>query len=336
LEPISEDVLLRAIEAAPDGVLVVADDGRIVYTNQMAEQMFGYAPGALAGVKVDDLVPDAVRTRHAAHRDEYMQHPRTRPMGSGLDLSARRASGNEFPVEISLSAVTVGDRAGVIAVVRDVSERRAAERKLNDAESELALVEDRERIARDLHDTVIQRLFAIGLSLQGGLVRARDDATRDRLESAIDEIDETIHELRSAIFALHRRHRVGIGVRDEVLALVTELTPSLGFEPAVRFDGLVDAEVTDDIRDQLLPCLREALTNVAKHAHATRASVVLAVADGVSLTVTDNGRGLGATIAAGNGLRNIDERARGLGGSCSTRSDAGGGTTVEWRVPLGS
>jgi PAS domain S-box-containing protein len=335
LDHISQELLLRAIEAAPDGLLVVGDDGRILYSNEMAERMFGYEPGALAGGKVDDLVPDAMRTRHAAHRHEYMQHPRTRPMGSGLDLSARRASGDEFPVEISLSAVTIGDRAGVIAVVRDVTERRAAEKKLNDAESELALAEDRERIARDLHDTVIQRLFAIGLSLQGGLARATDDAGRERLETAIDEIDETIHELRSAIFALHRRHGAGAGVRDDVLALVAELTPSVGFEPSVRFDGLVDTEITDEVRHQLLPCLRESLTNIAKHAHATRAAIVLAVTDEVTLTVTDNGTGLGDAPRGGNGLANMNERARGLSGSCTVQRGADGGTVVEWRVPRG-
>jgi PAS domain S-box-containing protein len=331
---IDEEVLLRAIESAPDGIIVVGADGNIVFANSMAERLFGYETGDLAGRNVDELIPDSLRAGHAAHRKNYMQHPRTRPMGTGLDLHGRRRSGEEFPVEISLSAVTTERSTEVIAIVRDVTARRAADEALQRAFSELTLSEDRERIARDLHDTVIQRLFAIGLSLQGGLTRTEDEATRTRIEGAIDEIDTAIRDLRSAIFSLHTRRAVGTGVRDEVVALATETARALGFQPAVRFEGLVDAEVTDDVREQLIPSVREALTNVVKHAQATRVSVSLSVTDEIVLIVTDNGVGMREADSGGRGLGNMAERAEALGGTCTLRAGESGGTVLEWRVPL--
>jgi PAS domain S-box-containing protein len=302
----------------------------------MAEQLFEYEGDGLAGHHVDDLIPDRLRAGHAAHREQYMHHPRTRPMGTGLDLRGRRRSGEEFPVEISLSAVTTEQLTGVIAIVRDVTARRAADEQLQRAFSELTLSEDRERIARDLHDTVIQRLFAIGLSLQGGLTRTDDEATRVRIEGAIDEIDTAIRDLRSAIFSLHARRAVWTGVRDEVLALTSETARALGFQPSVRFDGLVDAEITDLVRAQLIPSLREALTNIVKHAQATRVSVSLTVTDQISLTVSDNGIGIADVVSGGRGLGNMAERAEALGGACEVRAGESGGTVVDWRVPLAS
>jgi PAS domain S-box-containing protein len=330
---INPSVLLRAIDDAPDGIFVVDRDGAIVFANPRAESIFGYGIGELNGVNVDALVPDSVRPGHANLRAGYMANPHARPMGSSLDLRGRRADGEEFPVEISLSPVGADAEEGVIAIVRDVSARRKADEALQHAFSELALVDDRERIARDLHDTVIQRLFAIGLSLQAGLGRASDDGTRERLTQAIDEIDATIHDLRSAIFSLHARRATGTSTRDEVLALIDEMEPTLGFRPSVRFDGLVDAEITATIREQLLPSLRESLTNVAKHAHAARVEIAVTVGDDVVMTVRDNGVGGATARAGGHGVANIAERARSLGGTCDLDAPNGGGTLVTWRVP---
>ncbi|HSK22764.1 MAG TPA: GAF domain-containing sensor histidine kinase [Egicoccus sp.] len=202
----------------------------------------------------------------------------------------------------------------------------------------MSLVEERERIGRDLHDTVIQRLFATGLSLQATLKRAEGHPeVVERLERAVDEIDVTVKEIRATIFALQSDPNSTGGLRHAVLQVVDELTSVLPRTPRVRFDGPVDTTVPPAVAEQLLPVLREALTNVAKHAEASDVEVELTVeSGGVVLIVSDDGRGLPATPGRGFGRRNLAERAERLGGGVewSARED-GAGTRLRWRVPLG-
>ena len=157
-----------------------------------------------------------------------------------------------------------------------------------------ALVEDRERIAQDLHDTVIQRLFATGLSLQrtAGLVRDDPDAAVSRIEAAVDDLDVTVKHIRSAIFKLETsRVSSSGGLRSRVLALSREAAGALGFPPRCFFDGPVDSGVEDAIAVELLATLREGLSNVARHAQATRVDVEVVVTDRVVLRVIDDGVG---------------------------------------------
>jgi PAS domain S-box-containing protein len=330
---LSDDVLRRALDAAPDGMLVVDGDGRIVFVNPMVEQLFGFAVDELLGTSVDLLLPQAARGAHADRRKEYGDHPRARAMGTGLELRACRRSGDEFPVEISLSPLHTDDGLLIVVIVRDVSARRAADAELQRVREELALVDDRERIARDLHDTVIQRLFAVGLSLQGALTRAKGNPVADRIQLAVDDIDVTIRDIRSSIFALHTRRPFGESMRDDVLLVAREAARVLGFEPTVAFDGPIDSVVTEEVRENVIATLREALSNTTKHAHASSVSIVLVVEAGeVVLHVRDDGVGVDHP-GVGNGLRNMHERAAALGGSCSvTSASRGSGTFVEWRV----
>jgi PAS domain S-box-containing protein len=331
-----ERLRASAIDAAPDGIVVVDDRGIITVVNPMAARLFGYEEDELVGEPIEVLLPEPLRLGHVAHRERYTASPRTRAMGSGLDLHGQHKSGKEFPVEIALSPVHLDDRLFVIAIVRDVTERRAAADELMHAHEQLALVDDRERIARDLHDTVIQRLFAVGLSLQGALGGISDPKTSDRLTTAIDEIDGTIRDIRTSIFSLHARRMPTAGVRDDVLATAREAGRALGFEPRVVFNGPVDSATPDLVREHLIPTVREALSNVVKHASASQVFVTVTVAEEhLIVEVIDDGVGPPAQgVHGGRGVGNMTERALALGGRCELRAREEGGAVFVWRVPL--
>jgi signal transduction histidine kinase len=197
---------------------------------------------------------------------------------------------------------------------------------------ELAVVSDRDRIARDLHDVVIQRLFATGLQLQGMRAIIVNPEVGERIEKAVDDLDQTIRDIRTTIFEL--QHRQGGSVRSLVRALVKEYTPVLGFTPTVRILGPVDTTVSSNLSDQLLAVLREALSNIARHAVADHAEVEIAASPTeVVLTVTDNGTGLPADRVE-SGLRNARRRASAHGGELELLPGETGGTVFRWRVPV--
>ncbi len=195
----------------------------------------------------------------------------------------------------------------------------------------LAVFEDRDRIGRDLHDLVIQRLFAVGLTLENTTRLAADRRIRDRISMAVDQLDETIKDIRRTIYELGNPQRPA-DLRDEMDVTVTEMLPSLGFHPKVRTNGAVHSGVSDRIRPHLLAVLRESLSNIGRHARASSATITLEVTDEVVLTVVDDGRGL-STDHQGHGLPNMQARASELGGSCEVYPGLGSGVTLVWRVP---
>ena len=208
--------------------------------------------------------------------------------------------------------------------------------RLHERSQEMTLLEDRERIARDLHDTVIQRLFATGLTLQNVQRLAQRVEVKERLQQAVDDLDVTVRQIRSVIFELDSRRIPGRSLRREILEMGAESVRALGFEPTVRFDGPIDAAVPDAIAEHLLATLREALANVGRHAGASATTVEVRVDSELSMEITDDGRGgvTGAT-AVGHGVRNMAQRAESLGGQFSIGpAGAGRGTTVRWTVPL--
>jgi signal transduction histidine kinase len=202
----------------------------------------------------------------------------------------------------------------------------------------MGLVADRERIARDLHDTVIQRLFATGMSLQGTLHLVQTDpvGAMARIEGAVDDLDLTVKHIRTSIFGLEQHRQDGMGLRDRLLVLVREAAGPVGFEPRVLLDGPLDSVVEARIAAELLVTLREALSNVARHARASRVEVEVVVADGeICLRVVDDGVGPPTPDApAGNGLRNMATRAAVLSGTFRLSGGQPSGTVLEWRVPL--
>ncbi|AZQ39697.1 GAF domain-containing protein [Streptomyces cyaneochromogenes] len=218
--------------------------------------------------------------------------------------------------------------AAQAAVAIELAERRA------DAE-EVAVLKDRDRIARDLHDLAIQRLFATGMTLQSAGRFIEHPEASERVVRAVDDLDETIKIIRSTIFGLRSRAGTGgTGLRARVVRIAGEAAPVLGFAPSLRMEGLVETLVPREVADHVVAVLSEALTNVARHAHADRADVAL-TADSrqVRLTVTDNGVGIPAD-GRRSGLRNMAERARQLGGELELSGPADGGTTLVWWAPV--
>ena len=210
------------------------------------------------------------------------------------------------------------------------------------AEAErLSLYEDRDRIARDLHDLVIQRLYATGMSLEGTMPMITRPEVASRITNAVDAMDETIKDIRATIFALQARDSAsGPDLRGDIVALVEEMTGMLGFAPSLRLGAGLGTQVGTEVGDQALAALREALSNAARHASASQVDVTVDVdPDGMlAVQVTDDGTGIPAE-GRRSGLRNLAKRAEKLGGELRLApTDPGAarpGTRLEWRVPSG-
>ena len=227
-----------------------------------------------------------------------------------------------FPPQAVEMVTTFAAQAGIVL---ELAEHR------QDSE-QLAVLRDRDRIARDLHDLVIQRLYATGMSLQGAVPLIARPEVADRVSSAVDALDETIREIRSAIFSLQSHGDVKRqGLRARILEVVEEMTALLGFAPSLRLVGPLDEDVPVEVGEQMLVALREALSNAARHASATSVDVTVDCGGDLVLRVRDNGKGLGSSTRR-SGLANLAERASRLGGGLRVGPADGGGTDLEWRV----
>jgi signal transduction histidine kinase len=210
--------------------------------------------------------------------------------------------------------------------------------RLHERVRDLVLLEDRERIAMDLHDTVIQQIFATGMSLQATARMTNQPEVAGRIQASVEDLDATIRQIRSSIFALSASGwSAAPSVRARVLEVITDAARALSSEPQVEFVGPVDAAVGQPVADELLVSLREMLSNAARHAQATKVAVNVMVEDScVTLTVRDDGVGLPSVrIGQGRGLANLAARARHLGGTFDIGPAPRGGTVAVWSVPLG-
>ncbi|GAA0439111.1 histidine kinase [Acrocarpospora corrugata] len=219
--------------------------------------------------------------------------------------------------------------AGQAAVALELAEaRRDAER--------LGLLEDRDRIAKDLHDVVIQRLFAVAMTLMSTTRLVDHPEAEARLQHGIDELDETIRQIRSTIFAFQApRVSADPGLRTRIITLVENARVRLGFMPGLRMDGPLDNTIPDPIADHLLAVLQEALSNVVRHAKASKTDVTIHTTpdNHVILTIEDNGIGLPAN-GRRSGLRNLNDRATQLGGTFTATPLPNGGTRLTWAAPF--
>jgi signal transduction histidine kinase len=304
-----------------------------------AEQAIGPRPAGrgVLGVLITDPVPLRL-TDLGVHPDRYgfpANHP---PMKSFLGVPVRVRSqvyGNLYLTD-KVGAQDFSDEDEALAEALALATGIAIENaRLHDRVRMLSVIDDRDRIARDLHDRVIQRVFAVGMSLQGAARLPERDQIVERVNKAVDDLDATVTEIRTAIFELGESPMPG-GLRRSAVELTKEMASSLGMRPEIIFQGPIDNAVPQHVADHVLAVLREALTNVGKHAQATRCTVTISVADDVILEVSDNGAGIRIPLAdgAGLGLVNLRSRAEKLKGSFEVQVNEEGGTRLLWRVPL--
>lgn len=275
------------------------------------------------------------------HPDSYGFPPNHPPMTSFLGVPIRvrdQVFGNLYLCD-RLDDEVFSDVDEEMAVALAAAAGIAIEQaRLHQRFGEVVVFEDRERIARDLHDRVIQRLFATGLTLQSIATARLEPEVARRLEQVIDDLDETVRQVRSTIFELQSARLPGRSLRQEVLDVCVESVPALGFEPIVHFEGAIDALVDAFLTDHVLAVLREALANVARHAQASSVEVhVRGSEDQLEVIVTDDGIGPPAeaveaavTRGEGNGLRNMRARAARVGGTVTVERAETGGTRIRW------
>jgi signal transduction histidine kinase len=251
------------------------------------------------------------------------------PLGStsaqaAVVIAARR--GGRPPFDARVGSL-ISEFADQVAIALDMAARQQVARRLD-------VYEDRDRIARDLHDHIIQRLFAAGLSLQAVSTRVREEAVQQRLRFVVDQLDETVRDIRTTIFDLHTTDGADHtgSLRRQVLDIVTA-TAGDELHSTVRMSGAVDSLVTGELAVDVAAVVREGVSNAVRHSGARHVTVTLDVADDVVVEVRDDGRGIDATVAR-SGLRNMDERARRRGGSSCARPLDERGTMLRWQAPL--
>jgi signal transduction histidine kinase len=238
-------------------------------------------------------------------------------------VATRRAGAQPFDPTLAPLVTAFADQA---TAALDMAARQRLARQLD-------VYEDRDRIARDLHDHVIQRVFASGLALQAVLPRVQDAQARERIRFVVGQLDDTVRDIRTTIFDLHSADSVDTGdsLRRRLLDIVTETAGPL--EPTVRMSGAVDSLVTGDLAADVEAVVREGVSNAARHSGGTHVTVTVDVSDSVVVEVVDDGHGIDLE-AARSGLRNLQQRAQKRGGDASVQPVRDGGTRLRWSSPL--
>jgi PAS domain S-box-containing protein len=323
--------VLRTIDAAHDGVFMFSPETlQFSYVNQGAVNQLGYTAEQLLTMTPLHIKPELTEP---AFRELLAPLIAREVDSRTFSTVHRRKDGSDVPVEILLEyppPAHPGEPAVLVALVRDITERLRSEQAARAQQAKVQVLEDRDRLARDLHDVVIQRLFAAGMGLQAVRSLANDAVLSDRITETIDELDRTITELRSAIYDLTTNTGTAAGRLQEH---IDRAATSLGHRPSVQIAGDLET-IVPVVLDELFATLNEALSNVVRHARATATDIAVDIgAESVVLTVTDNGTGIDPTAPRGSGLANVQARAERLAGAASITSTTGE-TTLTWTAPL--
>ncbi len=343
----AEERFRGLLESAPDAMVIVNRQGRIVLVNAQAERLFGYNRIELLDQPVELLVPVHERIVHATHRAGYYTHPTTRPMGAGLDLRGRRKDGSEFPLDISLSPLETEEGLLVTAAIRDTTEQKQAQALLRDLSGRLISLqeEERRRIARELHDSTSQVLAALMIDLNQlqATPAAQGEAVRPIVDEAVRLAEQSEREIRTLSYLLHPPLLEELGLAS---ALV-EFGRGFSRRSGIQADVLVDEDGLDELpyeaRLALFRIAQEGLTNVHRHSRSSTAQVRLQTdTDAVRLEVKDEGQGIPEEAlqkiqrgvgAFGVGLLGMRDRLRQLGGWLEIESTRAG-TTLRATIPV--
>lgn len=326
----SETMFHALLESAPDAMVIVGPDGRIMLANARTDQMFGYQREDLLGREIEMLIPPRLRGAHEGHRAGFFAKPSARRMGAGLQLWGQRCNGTPFPVDVSLSPLQTEQGVMVSAAIRDITQQLALQVELAETRAQAEVLAERDRIAGDLQDHAIQRVFAVGLALQGTIPRARSADVQQRLNTAVDDLHAVVQDFRTAIFDLRRKPTDVTGLRQRLDEVIGRLSEDLA--TTVQYKGPLSV-VEGALADEAEAVLTEAIKNAVRHAAATKLTIAVEVADELRIDVVDNGKGLPDDIPEA-GLLNLRQRAELAGGTLHVGSASGEGTQLRWVVPL--
>ncbi len=326
----AETMFHSLLESAPDAMVIVGADGRIVLANAQTDQTFGYRREELIGSDVEMLIPPRLRGAHSQHRTSFFANAELRRMGVGLELWGLRHDGTEFRIDVSLSPIRTAQGLMVSAAIRDITEQLTVQSQLADVSAEAKVFAERERIAGELQDHAIQRVFAVGLTLQSALMRARSTDLQERLSAAIDDLQQVVEDFRTAIFGLRREVTILPGLRRRLDELIGQLSQDL--TTSVEYRGPLSL-VQATLAGHAEAVVKEAIDNAVRHAEATKLTVAVDVSDELCIEVVDNGKGFPDNLT-GDGLAELRERAEAVGGSLTVGDGPGGGTRLRWVAPL--
>ena len=344
----SGERLKAMVDAAMDAIVTIDVNQRVVLFNPAAERMFGYSAVEMLGNSIERLLPERFRAHHQAHIAAFMQSGvKSRMKNPGMEISGLRADGTEFPIESTIAQMHVGEQTLFTAILRDISERYSAEKKLRDSHQQLRDLavslqtireDERTAIARELHDELGQQLLRLRMDLSwlSGHIKALSPALHEKVLGMKQFVEGTVNTVRSVTTRLRPPVLDDLGLVEAMRWQLDEFEKSTGIA-VVSAITVADLLLDQNIATQIFRILQESLTNVARHAEASQVHAVFEkTTTGLHLEIRDDGRGAAVgdgKVGAGHGLVGIRERVLMIGGQMDITSGEGEGFTLSIRLP---